>query len=301
MENESEQKLIEKYLKQYALEDCLDEVLNQVLTERPINPYTAISQSIELRTLPEILDLHLFSVLLEDEYGVKVILDTSIGIFHGQALYPSSSFSSLGGSSSSQPQSQSNPTTTQQESDHTLSSSSSHDNDMKDYTILEQALREKLIPMNPKDTKKIDEVITSINLIQPAESLAVSIAITKAAAKFHGMKAYEYIAHQLNLRSSEMMIPLPVITLLRRDFGYLTGGQVIQLFPIKTTDLDLAIEKLRRVCKHLSKHKKIMLPRRYSENGTFCLEATANIEEVLQVGTLCLSPSQMVDVSNVVV
>eukprot|EP00981_Chlorochromonas_danica_P008316 scaffold2111_cov167-Ochromonas_danica.AAC.5 len=137
--------------------------------------------------------------------------------------------------------------------------------------------------MNPKETKKIDEVITSINLIQPAESLAVSIAITKAAAKFHGMKFYEYIAYQSNLRSSEMMIPLPVITLLKRDFGYLAGGQVIQLFPVKTTDLDLAIEKLRRLCKHLSKHKKIMLPRRYSESGTFCLEATANIEEVLQI------------------
>lgn len=81
---ESDQKIIEKYLKDHCVEEALDEVLNYVVTERPANPFTAIAKAIELKTFPEILDVRFFAMYFQDRNAVKAVLETNIGQFVGE-------------------------------------------------------------------------------------------------------------------------------------------------------------------------------------------------------------------------
>lgn len=229
----------------------MDEVLNAVLTERPANPYTAIAAAIELKTLPEILDIHFASVLHRDAFAVQAVLETNIGSFHGVGVYG-------------------------------LHPADEESEEAKDYTALEQALREIVITLDPRLLKQVDEAVAAVPHIEPAECMAVSIACAKAAAKFHGVKLHEYFADQVGLRRDEMAIPLPVITAAVREIGHLLGQQAVQIFPVKSSDLELSLDRLRMVVRYLSKTKRA-LPGRYDSSGTQCLEHTANIEEVVQV------------------
>lgn len=254
-DTEAEQRQIEQYLKQFCIEECLDEVLNAVLVDRPLNPYTAIASAIELKTLPELLDVHLYSVLHRSQFSVKAIVETNIGSFSGIAVY------------------------NEQPGIDEL-------DEPKDYTAVEQSVREALVPLDPKNLKQIDEAIVAINNIDPAETLAISMAMCRAGAKFSGVKVNEHIATLAGLRRDEMVIPLPVLSVITREMGFVPAKQVIQLFPVKASDLEQAFNKLRQAVRAMSKCKRMQVPPKFDSSGTQFLDHTANLEEMLLVGSL---------------
>jgi putative transposase len=51
-EDQNERAQIEAYVQSFALEECLDEAINAVVEARPANPYMAIANFMEKKTLP---------------------------------------------------------------------------------------------------------------------------------------------------------------------------------------------------------------------------------------------------------
>jgi hypothetical protein len=89
MEAKSEKEIVEAYIKQFALEECLDEIVNVVIEERPSNPYMAIAQAMETKTLAEILDVQLVPILVSHGYcGIQATITTNIGPFVGSSAFP---------------------------------------------------------------------------------------------------------------------------------------------------------------------------------------------------------------------
>lgn len=89
MEAKSEKEIVEAYIKQFALEECLDEIVNVVIEQRPSNPYMAIAQALETKTLAEILDVQLVPILVSHGYcGIQATVTTNIGPFIGSAAFP---------------------------------------------------------------------------------------------------------------------------------------------------------------------------------------------------------------------
>ncbi len=257
-ESLSEQRIIENYIKQFALEDCLDEILNHVVVDRPKNPYVAIAQAFESKTLPEILDVKFLPVIHRGGFAVRATVLTNLGPFHGTMSYAHPPFN---------PDGLFEP---------------------KDYSVLDGKMTEALIPIDPRNLKAVDEVIASMNDIDSAEAMAVSMACCRAGAKYKGMKLYEYIAELANVRKEDMAIPLPVVTLATRTVNNTKIVQTIQLFPVKTSALDLTMNKVLGFLHVLSKIDKVNKPQRYTAQGTIAMDAVSSVEELAKVRIVVL-------------
>ena len=81
----SERRQVEDYLKLYCIEEVIDETLNTVLESRPPNPYLDIAKIIQAKTVPEIIDVKINSIVCGNgSSGVESIVITNLGSFHGQ-------------------------------------------------------------------------------------------------------------------------------------------------------------------------------------------------------------------------
>lgn len=249
----SEQQVIEKYIQQYQLESCLDEILNQVVLERPKNPYVAIAHAFESKTMPEILEVKFSPVYHRIGYAVKATVLTNIGPFSAITVY---SNSTVGSGGLYEP---------------------------KEYTVLDGKMTEALIPLDPRNLKQIDETIAAMNDIDPAESLAVSMACCRAAAKYKGIKLFEFIGELANVKKEDMVLPLPVAIIATRQVNNTKALQSVQLFPIKSSAFDLAINKIYSFLHTLALHEKTMKPVRFSPQGNAVIDAPS-IEDVAKVG-----------------
>jgi hypothetical protein len=84
--DKSERELVEEYIGKFALTEMLDEVLNALLEERPENPYTTLSKMIETKTMPEIIDVKVYPIVVEGGCGgVEAKVVTNLGEFIGSA------------------------------------------------------------------------------------------------------------------------------------------------------------------------------------------------------------------------
>lgn len=245
----SEQRAIEKYIQQFCLEDCLDEILNQVVTERPSNPYVAIARMIELKTVPEIMDVRLLSLFQKGFYSVRAILSTNIGNFEAIVPYK-----------------------------HAVEES-------RDYSILEGKLKEVLLSLDPSKIKQVDDAILTIADIDPAESMVVSLAACRAAAKLKTCQLYEIISEYTGVKSEDCVLPLPVITFGTRHFSNLPDStQTLQVISTRSSTLDGALDKYNYLLRALTQHEKVVKPMKYSLHGTTIIEAPA-IEEIARILT----------------
>jgi hypothetical protein len=251
----SDQQQIEKYLQQFQLETCLDEILNQIVVDRPKNPYVAIATAFESKTLPEILEVTFSPVYHRIGYAVRATVLTNIGPFCGVSSYPKAV------------------------------SSTDALYEPKDYSVLKGKLTEALIPLDPRNQKQIDDIIFGLNDIEPAESLAVSIACCRAGAKFRGVKLYNYIAELAQAKTDELTIPLPVPLVSCKTVTNTNVVQAVQLYSIKSSSLDYSINRMFEFMHVLSQTDKVAKPVKFNAQGAVFIEAHS-VEDLCKVPDL---------------
>lgn len=252
VDNLNERKDIEDYMKLYCIEEYLDEALNTVVTERPKNPYVLLSQCLESKTLPEIIDVAVNPVLVNQQMiGVKVTLITNISNFCGIASYPCRPDDFQTG--------------------------------LKDYSSITRAIKDVLTNVDFTKLAKVDELLLTVPSIEPAESLAASIACCKAAARHKGVKLHNFIADLTGVRPNQVTLPVPVISVLARFIPNSNIGQEIVIFPVaKLSSFEEELAKLTQICKHISKNDAVKGLAVVSNTG--CLSVTVpNISSLLKV------------------
>jgi hypothetical protein len=245
----NEKKEVEEYLKLYAMEECLDEILNEVIIERPTNPYVAMALLCESKTLPEIIDVTFKSVLVGGEVAVQANLTTNIATFSAIASYgrPEPEAPKL----------------------------------FRDYAVLRDKIRDAVLDIDPVNVAKIDETVSKLG-IEPAESLALSIACCRAGARHKGKKLHQYIANLVGVKEDDLMIPAPVVSVLSRVLDGTSTTQDITLTPIKASTFSSAMEQLLQVATFVSQNEAVMKPRVYSIWGSPCT-AARNIADAAKV------------------
>lgn len=250
-DQENEKREITEYLKLYALEECLDEIMNDVVVERPKNPYVRIGKLFEMKTLPEIMKVEFRPVILDGYMAVEASLTTNIATFSGTAPYEQSVAEAA----------LENPT---------------------DYSIVEEKVFDAVIDINPADLTKFDECIANLSGIDRAESLALSIACCKAAARHKALPVHNYVAGLCGQRLDELAIPVPVISVLSRVVEGQPMTQDITLTPIKGGSFGSVLQKLVAAASLVAKQEEVAVPKILSGWGSPCIHAP-NIQTALKM------------------
>eukprot|EP01032_Pedospumella_encystans_P031341 gene31341-35379_t len=246
-DSSTEKREVEEYMKLYCMEECLDEIMNEIIIERPTNPYVAMALLCESKTLPEIIDVSFRSILVGGELGVQANFTTNIATFTGVATY----------------------------------STASEVKELKDYTMLREKIRDAILSFDPVNVAKVDESIAKLAGVDPAESLALSIACVKAGARHKGKKLYQYIANLAGLKEEDICIPSPVVSILSR----IVEGQETQditLTSTKAGSFASALEALLQCSTLIAASEGVLKPRILSTWGSPCV-SSANISAAAKV------------------
>lgn len=241
-EHKNEKREIEEYLKFYCIEECLDEIMNEIVTDRPTNPYIAISLLFESKTLPEIIDVDFKSVLVGGEIAVQATIITNVSVFTGIASYAHKNVS--------------------------------EPSMLKDYTMLRQKIKDVVIDIDPTNVLKLDESIAKLSGVDPAESLALSIACCRAGARHKGKKLYQFIANLFGLKEEQMVIPTPVVSVLSRTLENDAHTQDITLTVVNAISFDNAIDKLLHVSSLIKTMDGLLKPLVISPWGSLCVNGS---------------------------
>lgn len=247
---DDEKKLVEDYLAYYCLEECLDEAINNVVIEKPKNPYLAIAAFMETKLIPEILDITLKSHLVGRIWGVKATVLTNLSSFCGVATYSGRDMLSI-----------------------------------KEYAGLEERARSALLGMDPTQIALIDSTILTIPDIDKAESLALSIACYRAAARHRGIQPYQVISGFMGLQDDEVTVPVPVVPILSRIIapGNNRSTQDIYMYAIKAPSFELALQLCAQLTTDVARLPCVRTPLAMSACGCACVETMANATAPLKV------------------
>ena len=183
--DKSEKQLVEEYIRAFALEECLDEVLNDVVDARPTNPYVAIARAMEAKTMAEVIDVFVYSVIAANGgSAVQVKVVTNIGVFFGACGY---------------------------------AKANADDDNLIDCLALQDLLRDIIRHVDPRDLRAVDALLAASESLNrfPHVVLATSIACCRAGARHKGQDLFRFIADFVN-GPLDMTIPLPVITVFTR-------------------------------------------------------------------------------------
>lgn len=250
-DDDNEKQEITNYLKLYALEESLDEIINAVVVEKPNNPYVRIGQLFEIKTMPEIINIELRPTIVKGLMGVEAIMITNITSFNGITTYK------------------------KEISEEYLINP-------PDYSIIQEKILDAVIDITPDDLSKFDECISNLSGIDPAVSLALSIACCKAAARHKALPIHKYIAGLTGQRIDELAIPVPVFSVLSRVIDGEPIMQDITLTPIKGGNYASILQKLVHVSFLISKHEELPENKITSYWGSPCMDAP-NIQAVAKV------------------
>lgn len=246
-DNGNEKREVEEYLKLYCMEECLDEIMNEIILERPTNPYVAMALLCESKTMPEIIDISFKSVLVGGELGVQANFTTNIATFTGIATY------TIPGETK----------------------------ELRDYSMLREKVKDAILNVDPVNISKVDEGVAKLAGVDPAESLALSIACVRAGARHKGMKLYQYIASVAGLKEEDICIPSPVVSVLSR----IVEGQDTQditLVSTKAGSFSSAMESLLQCSSLIGRSDGILKPRVLSAWGSPCING-ANVNVAAKV------------------
>ncbi len=229
-EIKSEKQLVQEYIKTFALEECLDEIINDVVERRPPNPYVAIANAMEAKTLPEIIDVVMTSNIISNgQGGVTAKVITNIGSFTGTCGF-SSNFES--------------------------------DDILQDFSAICDKVKEVLKNLDPRNLNGVDEALSSIAEVNatPSISLALSIACCRAAARHHAIPLYRYLANNAG-GSNSMSIPMPVPTVISRLVGSYENDSIatqeVLIYPTTLSTLDNCLENTLKLTNFIKKKIEI--------------------------------------------
>ena len=229
-EIKSEKQLVLEYIKTFALEECLDEIVNDVVERRPPNPYVAIANAMEAKTLPEIIDVVITSNIISNgRGGVMAKVITNIGSFTGNCGFPANI-----------------------ESDDIL----------QDFSAICDKVKEVLRNLDPRNLNGVDEALASIAEVNatPSISLALSVACCRAAARHNATPLYRYLANNAG-GSNSINIPMPVPTVISRLVGShehdSISSQEVLIYPTSLTSLDNCLENTLKLANFITKKIEI--------------------------------------------
>jgi hypothetical protein len=152
----------------------------------------AVSQLLEAKTLPEIIDIEFRSVAVgQGEWAVQALLSTNIATFSGIACYTSAD----GVDAEADP------------------AGMGMDMEPRDYSELRDKVCSVLMDLDPSDQAQIDSAVANLSL-DPAESLAISIAACRATARHSGRRLHEQVGFLAGLSEADARIPVPVVSVL---------------------------------------------------------------------------------------
>ena len=254
MDNEEggdERILVEQYLKSFCIEEIMDEVLNQVVMERPKNPYLAIGALMEAKSMPEIMDISLSSVVVGGlRCGVQANVLTNIGSFAGTASY-------------------STPSTQV----------------FRNYSTIIDKLKNILLNLDPTNVSAFDEQVAKISDIDQAESLALSIACCRAAARHKVVQPYDIVCSMMGHTEELMSIPVPVVPVVSRTIaaGSNLTTQDITITALNVSSFESAMEYMMTIAVSLSKSDFIKVPSSVSAVGCPCVDSPS-LAPVVKVG-----------------
>lgn len=200
-ERPTERQRVEEYLKVHCIQECLDEVINDLIESRPSNPYIAITKMMETKTLGEITDIQINSTITgRGSSGIKATVHTNIGSFSAIAAYPYSSDAPYGLT--------------------------------RDFTVIEDILKDALCSLDPRNMSDIDGKLDMISTLGSTISIAVSMACCRAGARHKGLPLYRYLNSvgqrdkncdsklgglESQLGLAALRIPLPVVAMISRS------------------------------------------------------------------------------------
>ena len=122
----------------------IDEVVNAVLEARPNNPYIEMSKLMEAKSMAEIVHIGLSAITTEAGSAVRVVVSTNVDAFTASC-----------GTVCDQP---------------------GTEDDLKDYTMVQDDVSSYLLGKNPTDIQKIDEIIQRIDGLEQSVAIALSMA-----------------------------------------------------------------------------------------------------------------------------
>lgn len=113
----------------------------------------------------------------------------------------------------------------------------------------------------------------------------ISISL-QASAHFHNAAPHEYLADLVDHKRDGITLPIPILTLTNKSIHTHTPSaiQSVYVYPVKYTDMDMCMEKLREVGRSVCKDKKSKGV--YDAYGGVCMEGTS-LEEYVGV-SLCM-------------
>ena len=209
----SERAQLENYLSHYCLQECLDEALNEVLEKKPVNPYAALANFFEVKTMAEVMDVKLRCILIgRGGVGVEATVYTNSAPYVGRC--PISRYGAATGGDA-----------------------------LLDFSMVQGKAKEALRGMNPMDALAIDAAVLAVEKITPPVALAISMACCRAGAGHSQKTLYKYLADTAKLAECQPRLPAPCVTVLARSAGGSSAvNQALTIIPTTPSYVGSAIE-----------------------------------------------------------
>ncbi|RLN65459.1 hypothetical protein BBJ29_001156 [Phytophthora kernoviae] len=212
-----ERDLVEAYVAEHSLESSLNDVINQVVANRPEDPFLMLSSLLYARATAKrgIFYVQVCEVLdASGEPTVLVRLHTGKGIFEGfcsaeaggikdcecstRGLGDESNDAGVGFS-------------------HVPPSKQRYGG--RGYTkiaaIAQRLLVEKLVGLEPTEQGALDDILQSLeSTVGRNVSLAASLAICQAGAKYAEMSLREHVARLQELPPENLCVPMPLFSIV---------------------------------------------------------------------------------------
>lgn len=251
-----ERKKIEEYLKLYAMEEVLDEIVNGIIVDMPINPYMAIAASMEAKTMCEIISIALNPVVVgANLFGVEATVVTNITAFKGVACYSSRA--------------------EQSELD-----------EIRDYETLKTSIEDIILELDPTNIAKVDEVISGVPGIDNAESMAISIACCRAAARHKAIKPFQFFSELMGIDwKKKTTIPVPIVSVLSRVSEDRLYTQNISLVVTtdKTESFAGTLNKIMVASRAVARHESMRYPSMVSNIGCIAVDNETTLIDAMKI------------------
>lgn len=186
----SERQAVEEYLRLHSIQECLDDVINDLVVKRPLNPFIAITQMMEMKAVSKIIDVQICtSICGRGSCGVLATVVTNIGPFTAIVAYPYNSVE--------------------------IETPS-------DLTNMRDKLKSSLCLLDPTDVSSIDKILDNQRDLDDTVAMAVSMACFRAGARHKGLPLYQFLNEESGTSGPSvpvpvpMRIPIPVVAVLSR-------------------------------------------------------------------------------------
>ena len=227
-------------------------MVNGVLEARPKNPYIEMSKLLEAKSMAEIITIRLSALITDTGMAVQALVSTNVGMFEASC--------------------------------GCAPNAADMDDELKDYTIIQDEICNSLLGKNPTDIQKIDQCLQRIEGLDPSVSLAVSMACARAGARHKGVELFEFLGEYSRTTPA---IPMPCVSVISRVAGpddkWNSLSQDVSVIPTTSSSFSGAVEAVikayRKSVSVVATNKLSVVP----SSSTGCPKIRASLAEILKI------------------